>query len=70
LLEQIEKQKYKIKALADNQVKVQHKTSESYRAKSNYKSLSREKHGISHLQIKRRKKLQSSVKKYALLHQP
>jgi DNA-binding protein H-NS len=31
LLEQIEKQQYEIKALADNQVKVQPKTSESYR---------------------------------------
>jgi hypothetical protein len=31
LLEQIAKQQYEIKALADNQVKVQPKTSESYR---------------------------------------
>jgi hypothetical protein len=45
LLEQIVKQQYKIKALADN-----------------YESLSRETHGIPHVQIKRRKKLQSRVK--------
>jgi hypothetical protein len=31
LLEQIAKQQYEIKALADNQVKVQPETSESYR---------------------------------------
>jgi hypothetical protein len=54
LLEQIAKQQYEIKALADNQVKVQPKTYESYR--TIIKALA-EKHGIPHLQIKRRKKL-------------
>jgi hypothetical protein len=31
LLERLAKQQYEIKALADNQVKAQHKTCESYR---------------------------------------
>jgi hypothetical protein len=67
LLEQIAEQQYEIKAFAYNQVQVRPKTSESYR--KIIKVLA-EKHEISHLQIKRRNKLQSSVNKYALLHQP
>jgi hypothetical protein len=59
LLEQIAKEEYEIKALADNQVKVQTKTSESYRII--IKALA-EKHAKSHVKIKRRKMLQSSVK--------
>jgi hypothetical protein len=66
LLEQIAKQQYEIKVLTDNQVKVQPKPSETYR--SIMKALA-EKHGILHLQINIRKKLQGSFKKCPPLHQ-
>jgi hypothetical protein len=46
LLEQIAKQQYEIKALADTKVKAQPKSSDSYR--TIIKALA-EKHGISHL---------------------
>jgi hypothetical protein len=65
--EQIAIWQYEVKALAHNQVKVQPKTPEPCR---NYKSLSWEMHTVSHIQIERIKKLQTNVKKYALLHQP
>jgi hypothetical protein len=60
LLEPIAKQQYEIKALADNQVKFQSKTSES--CKTIIKA-SVGKQGIPLLQIKRQK-LQSRVKIY------
>jgi hypothetical protein len=59
LLEQVAA-KYEIKALADNQVKVQPATTDSYR----------EKNGIPHIQAKRRTFLQSSAQEHALFHSP
>jgi hypothetical protein len=55
LLEQITKQQYETEALTDIRVKVQPRASDSYRTIT--KNLSQETHGISKLQIKRRKKL-------------
>jgi hypothetical protein len=54
LLKHIAIQQYEVKTLADNRVKVQPKTSESYRII--IKALA-EKNGISHLKIKKRNKL-------------
>jgi hypothetical protein len=66
LLEQTASQQYKIKALVDNQVKVQPKTSESYR--TIIKALA-EKCAEFHT-YKLKTKLQSSVENYALFHRP
>jgi hypothetical protein len=68
LLEQIAKQHYEIKALTENQVKVQPKTSDSYR--TIIKALAEKRTEFHTYKLKRRKKLQNIVKKYALLHQP
>jgi hypothetical protein len=68
LVEQIARQQYETKALADNQVKIQPKTSYSYA--TIIRALAEKRTEFRTYRLKAKKMLQSSVKKYALLHEP
>jgi hypothetical protein len=67
LLEEIAKQQYEIKALAENQIKVLLQTSESYR--TIIKALAK-KHTEFHTYKLEERSYRVSVKKYELLQQP
>jgi hypothetical protein len=67
-LEQIAKQQYELKALSNNQIKIQPKPSESYQTIT--QGLTEKRTEFHTHRLKRRKELQSSFKKYALLNQP